>query len=116
MNKTDRSNVLQEKILLSGDTQTSLLGMCGLVGMPVTLIEAAITKEHKYLDHFANKENIGYYFGFVACSLLTYELIPQYVKFASATLLNLSNLSTPIYASILQHFFFRLPWVSFRPL
>jgi len=105
--------VLQEKILLTGDTQASLLGMYGLIGMFVTLIEAIILNEYKYFNLFTKKENVGYYFGFVSVCLLTYELIPQFIKHASATLFNLSNLSTPIYASILQHYLFHLPWVLY---
>lgn len=108
-----RSNVFQEKIILSGDSIYHCLGYEGVIGTLISITQAGLLKEYKYFNLLRKDHNIFYLLGFIGLNIGVYEMIPAFLFRNAATLFSLSLLSGPFYASFLQHWLFGLKNVLF---
>eukprot|EP00300_Choanocystis_sp_HF-7_P027310 c3239_g1_i2.p1 GENE.c3239_g1_i2~~c3239_g1_i2.p1 ORF type:complete len:362 (+),score=72.47 c3239_g1_i2:29-1114(+) len=101
------SNCVQQRIMQSPD-RPSLFGMIATVsGFGLILSSILVGALDHFNIHGAWSPIAGVYIsGFVACMFGGYVIIPWYLSFASATALNLSLLTSDIYAVIVDMLLF----------
>jgi hypothetical protein len=95
------------------------LGFLGLFGFIFTTFESfVIFKEYKTFALATPghaPQIVSYYLGFVGFNFFGYSIIPFFVKWYGATLLNISNLTTIIWSMLSDILLFHRPFVSPPP-
>jgi solute carrier family 35 protein F1/2 len=108
------SNVIQEKLVKHKDRE-EYLGMLGLVGSILAGCQVAVMEGAPLSQLNWSAENLCFMSGFVICLNLMYSRASAYLKHSDAAYLNLSLLTSDVYAVIFSFcvYGFLVPWLYF---
>lgn len=94
------SNVVQEWILKGSGRRCEALGMLGLWGSVISVIQALILERAAFATCDWTPELLLSLFGFQLCLFAMYVLTSSFLMMADATLFNLSLLTSDVYSVI----------------
>jgi len=97
-------NVAEEAVVKTG-SRTEFLGMLGLCGFSVSLLQVSLTEWsglHRLMH--IGPTRTGYLAGYVSCLFLMYSLVSVFLRLADAALFNLSLLTSDPYAVVFAFF------------
>lgn len=94
------SNVLQEKLLKGGTRRREALGMLGLCGIVISVIQAMVLEREAFLQITWHSSTVANLLGFQMCLFGMYVLTSVFLSFADAAIFNLSMLTSDIYSVI----------------
>ncbi|CAM9614326.1 unnamed protein product, partial [Ectocarpus fasciculatus] len=97
------SNVVQEKLVKHNDRE-EYLGMMGTFGTTFGVAQLLIMETHAFNGVTWSMEVVGFVVGFVLCLNLMYSRASLFLKHCDAALLNLSLLTSDVYAVIFSYF------------
>lgn len=97
------SNVVQEKLVKHNDRE-EYLGMMGTFGATFGVAQLLIMETHAFNGVTWSMEVVGFVVGFVLCLNLMYSRASLFLKHCDAALLNLSLLTSDVYAVIFSYF------------
>ena len=108
------SNVIQEKLVKHKDRE-EYLGMLGLIGSVLAGCQVAVMEGTPLLRLNWSAENLCFMAGFVICLNMMYTRASAYLKHSDAAYLNLSLLTSDVYAVIFSFcvYGFLVPWLYF---
>lgn len=92
------SNVLQEKLLKHGCTVREALGVLGVFGTLLSVIQACSLEWTRFVDVTWTSPMVLHMFGFQMCLFGMYVLTSLFLSVADAALFNLSLLTSDIYS------------------
>ncbi|EFC44348.1 predicted protein, partial [Naegleria gruberi] len=92
--------------LSDNDCAIEYLGMVGLFGTIIAIIQTLIFEREDIMNTKWTPQSMMYMAGFAASMFFIYTLVPHLIRWSSATFMNLSFLTSDIFAVIASVFLF----------